>query len=288
MKTKPFFFTKRFPISSLFPFSPQRCFPFSTRNSVDDAVSGCSAVYSHALKFQRPATIWWSPRLENTASFIGSITREPTRVNSKTGDFGVYTLLNVRRSNQPDSSFFRVFLIMWNGVAELASEHLKPNDFIYVSGSLASHTKLDATGSFRLNYKLEVKEFEFVAQRPDYQGYKKLESVEGAKQTSQVIKTENKCLNVHCKAEAGMQSKQNQLYLWQVFFANPNEWWDQRKRKFKPTQPDFKHKATGEVLWLSKYDPPWVKKQLQLLDSRIAGGGSVGRRSRVTTWVYDE
>lgn len=85
-----------------------------------------------------------------------------------------------------------------------------------------------------------------------------------------------------------MQSKQNQLYLWQVFFANPNEWWDQRKRKFKPTQPDFRHKYTGEVLWLSKYDPPWVKKQLQLLDSRIAGGGSVGRRSRVTTWVYDE
>lgn len=198
MKTKAFFFTKRFPISSLFPFSPQRCFPFSTRNCFDDAVSGCSAVYSHALKFQRPAAIWWSPRLENTASFIGSVTREPTRVNCKTGNFGVYTLLNVRRSNQPDSSFFRcvfftyyyyyyfngnsqvlmfwlrdcdcdrndiavcvlfsrVFLIMWNSVAELASEHLKPNDFIYVSGSLASYTKPDATGSFRLNYKVHHK-----------------------------------------------------------------------------------------------------------------------------------
>lgn len=72
-----------------------------------------------------------------------------------------------------------------------------------------------------------------------------------------------------------------------LFSSNPNEWWDQRKRKRNPKQPDFKHKDTGEALWLSEYDPPWVKRQLQLFDSKIAGG-SAGRRSRVTNWVYDE
>ncbi|TKY57773.1 OSB1 [Spatholobus suberectus] len=272
MKLKPFIFPKPFPIPSLFSFSMQRCFPFSTsstpsRHSFDDVVPGCSAVYRHALKFQRPATIRWSPRLENTSSFIGSITRGPARVNSKTGKFGVHTLLKVRRSNQPNSSSFRLLLMMWNSVAELASEHLKPNDFIYVSGSLGSYTKPDVTGIRRLYYKLDVKEFKFVAQSSGYQGHKKLESV---------------------KAEAGIQSNQNRLYLWQVFFANPNEWWDQRKHKFNPKQPDFKHKDTGEVLWLSKYDPPWVRRQLQLLDSKSAGGGSGGHHSRVTTWVYDE
>jgi hypothetical protein len=95
-------------------------------------------------------------------------------------------------------------------------------------------------------------------------------------------------------AKAGGQSGENRLnsidrlHLWQVFFANPNEWWDQRKRKKNPNQPDFKHKDTGEALWLKKYDPPWVTRQLELLDSNIAEGGFAGRRSRVAAWVYDE
>ncbi|CAJ1972630.1 unnamed protein product [Sphenostylis stenocarpa] len=255
---------KRYPIPSIF----SRYFPFSTHNrhSFDDTVSGCSAVYRHTLRFQRPATIRWSPRLENTASFIGSVTREPARINSKTGKVGVHTSLQFRRSNQPNSSFCWVLLMMWNSVAELALEHLKPNDFIYASGSLGSYIKPDASGIPRLNYKLDVKEFKFVTQRSGYQGHKKLEFV-GAK--------------------VGMQNNQNRLHLWQVFFADPNEWWDQRKCKLNSKQPDFKHKDTGEVLWLSEYDPPWVRRQLQLLDSKMEGG-FVGRHSRVNNWVYDD
>ncbi|KAK7310485.1 hypothetical protein RJT34_08038 [Clitoria ternatea] len=271
MKLKPFNLVKPFPISSLFSFyfSSQRWShsPRAVPHSFD-VVSGSSAVYRHALKFQRPTVIHWSPHLENTATFIGSVTREPRRVNSKTGKFGVYTLLNVRRSNQLNSSSFGVLLMMWNSVAELAWEHLKPNDFIYVAGCLGSYSKDDARGNRRLHYKLDVKELDFVAQASGYGGFKKLESVE---------------------AEAGKKNDQNQLNLWQVFFASPNEWWDQRKRKLNPKQPDFKHKGTGEALWLSKYDPPWVKRQLQLLDSKMAEeGGSVGRPSHVTTWIYDE
>ncbi|XP_022638283.1 uncharacterized protein LOC106763994 isoform X2 [Vigna radiata var. radiata] len=174
MKPKPFIFTKRYSIPSIF----SRYFPFSTHNrhSFDDSVAGCSAVYRHALQFQRPATIRWSPRLENSASFIGSVTRELARVNSKTGYFGVHTVLRVRISSQPNSSYIRVLLMMRNSVAELALEHLKPNDFIYASGSLWSYTKPDAGGIPRLNYKLDVKEFKFVTQRSGYQGHKKSES----------------------------------------------------------------------------------------------------------------
>ncbi|XP_027938810.1 protein OSB1, mitochondrial-like [Vigna unguiculata] len=265
MKTKPFIFTKHYSIPSIF----SRYFPFSSHNrhSFDDPVAGCSAVYRHALQFQRPATIRWSPRLENTASFIGSVTRKPARVNSKTGDFGAYTVLKVPTSNQPNSSFIWVLLMMWNSVAELAVEHLKPNDFIYASGSLGSYTKPDAGGIPRLNYKVDVKEFKFVTQRSGYQGHKKLESA---------------------KANVGMQNNQNRLHLWQVFFSNPNEWWDQRKRKLNPKQPDFKHKDTGEVLWLSTYDPPWVRRQLQLLDSKVAGGPVGPHHSHVSNWVYDD
>lgn len=90
--------------------------------------------------------------------------------------------------------------------------------------------------------------------------------------------------------EAGMKRYESQLYLWQVFFTNPFEWWDNRKSKKKPLQPDFRHKDTGEALWLHHNDPPWVKKQLDLLDSKLADGvgDQVSPRRRVSEWVYDE
>lgn len=55
-----------------------------------------------------------------------------------------------------------------------------------------------------------------------------------------------------------------------LFFANPLEWWDNRKDKRNPKYPDFKHKDTGEALWVEgRYNPPWVKSQLAILDERM-------------------
>ncbi|CAD6213635.1 unnamed protein product [Miscanthus lutarioriparius] len=64
--------------------------------------------------------------------------------------------------------------------------------------------------------------------------------------------------------------------LWQVFFANPYEWWDNRQSKPWPTYPDFKHKDTREKIWLRPDDPPWVRKQLELHDLEVAENGHRG------------
>lgn len=38
-----------------------------------------------------------------------------------------------------------------------------------------------------------------------------------------------------------------------------------------PKYPDFKHKDTGEALWIEgKFNPPWVKSQLEILDARMS------------------
>ncbi|KAF3333895.1 hypothetical protein FCM35_KLT01586 [Carex littledalei] len=58
--------------------------------------------------------------------------------------------------------------------------------------------------------------------------------------------------------------------LWQLFFANPSEWRDQRATKGFSRRPDFRHKSTGEALWIISDDPPWVKKQLNLYDSKVS------------------
>ncbi|XP_073156824.1 protein OSB2, chloroplastic-like [Henckelia pumila] len=44
---------------------------------------------------------------------------------------------------------------------------------------------------------------------------------------------------------------------WKNLVENPDKWWDNRANKRNPKGPDFKHKETGEALWLSS-SPAWV------------------------------
>ena len=74
----------------------------------------------------------------------------------------------------------------------------------------------------------------------------------------------------------------DRLRLWQVFFASPYEWWDNRQHKLYVRSPDFKHKDTHEKLWLHPDDPPWVRKQLELIDQQTAEIGHRDGRGRLT------
>lgn len=77
--------------------------------------------------------------------------------------------------------------------------------------------------------------------------------------------------------------------LWQAFFANPVDWWDNRMNKRNPKAPDFKHKDTGEALWVEgKYNPPWVKSQLAILDSRMASLQPNGTRLSTSLMYGDD
>ncbi|KAJ7537183.1 hypothetical protein O6H91_12G101800 [Diphasiastrum complanatum] len=51
--------------------------------------------------------------------------------------------------------------------------------------------------------------------------------------------------------------------LWQEFFSDPSQWWDNRYIKKSPRYPDFKHKSTHEALWIEDWlDLPWVKEKV--------------------------
>ncbi|KAG9456326.1 hypothetical protein H6P81_000834 [Aristolochia fimbriata] len=46
--------------------------------------------------------------------------------------------------------------------------------------------------------------------------------------------------------------------LWKNLLENPDQWWDCRSNKTHLDYPDFKHKVTGEGLWLRPSTPSWV------------------------------
>ncbi|XP_004291937.1 PREDICTED: protein OSB1, mitochondrial-like [Fragaria vesca subsp. vesca] len=244
-------------------------------NSFSDEDEEDSGVYQHKLKFQRPTTIQRreNPGPVNSASFIGSVSL-PLRVKNTAhgGRFGVHTFLTVRNWPQSESTF-RILLKMWDEMAVLSFKHLKQNDFIYVSGHLSSYTKNKLDGSCTLYHELVVKELNYVAQRgqgPGCANHEKPQSDGG---------------------ETGLEKSRERLHLWQVFFANPYDWWDNRKRKLNPRQPDFNHKYVDEALWLRPDDPPWVKTQIHRLDERMVEQGhgeQVGHHRRISKWEYDE
>ncbi|GER43478.1 organellar single-stranded DNA binding protein 3 [Striga asiatica] len=65
---------------------------------------------------------------------------------------------------------------------------------------------------------------------------------------------------------------------WRSLVENPNKWWDNRLEKHNPRSADFKHKETGERLWLSDV-PEWALSRLpqsRFHQSKAEGGEGVG------------
>nr|DAD40521.1 TPA_asm: hypothetical protein HUJ06_014844 [Nelumbo nucifera] len=175
----------------------------------------------------------------------------------------------------------RILLSMWDKMGETSYKHLRRNDLIYVSGQLGSYKKVDANGELKMYYKVIVKELNYVAQNGRQQCCQKPEKSGPKEETISTSSMSDK--NVE-------QKKRDRLYLWQVFFANTYEWWDNRRGKTNSKSPDFKHKDTGEVLWIDERDPPWVKRLLQLHDSTMLERGHqelVNRRPRMTLWKFE-
>ncbi|KAL1214167.1 Protein OSB1 [Cardamine amara subsp. amara] len=216
---------------------------------------GESAVYHHARLFKKPLTTKLKSNLSNSVSLMGFVDLPIRVINTEPDRFGVFTSLRVKDPLNPNRSF-RIFLSMWDAMARKCIEHLKPNDHILVSGRLISCNKSssDENSGLDFDYRVKVTEVNYMTAPPS--------QVLDSRISEKPISEANR--------EDGIEESKNDdmIYLWQVFFTNPYEWWDNRKNKTNPRQPDFKHKRTGEALWLVSDLPDWITRQLELLDQR--------------------
>ncbi|XAR61837.1 hypothetical protein NMG60_11016361 [Bertholletia excelsa] len=263
---------RNFSSSSLATESPRKWRFFS-----DESEDSGSSVYRHALKFQPPSTIKWTKSLCNSVSFIGTVDRPLERIKCAKDRFGAYTLLRVETFHN-SRGFFKILLKMWGEMAHISIKHLKENDSIYVSGHLQSYRKVGEDGKLSMHYEVLVKEINFVMQcGKDSSSIKSKQSDSGGSR------------------ETAIEKYRKRIRLWQLFFYSPSEWWDYRGRKrspnlIHPNHPDFKHKDTGEALWINDKDPLWIKRQLQLYDSGVASKShreDNSSHSSLFPWVCD-
>ncbi|KAL5792826.1 hypothetical protein ACOSP7_001420 [Xanthoceras sorbifolium] len=273
--TKLFFSSPRKPptntrIPSLFlpqnPLVERSC--FSCRQPSKSRLK-CSIDYNEHQYSQavcpKPAEIPWRKELTNSVHLIGVVGTPIEIKHLPSGKVLAWTRLAVRKS-ATDTSWIN--LTFWDELAHAAYNHVEKGHQIYVSGRLVSDVVENDDGKQQTYYKVVVQQLNFVE--------KSSPSVASYDRESNFMTAGKKVGN---NAGNNMGSTEE---LWQAFFANPVEWWDNRKNKKNPKYPDFKHKDTGEALWVEgRNNPPWVKSQLAILDSRMGSSHSDDSRRHV-------
>ncbi|KAF8646999.1 hypothetical protein HU200_065514 [Digitaria exilis] len=82
-------------------------------------------------------------------------------------------------------------------------------------------------------------------------------------------------------ASALSKQKPEEEELWRDLLDNPVNWWDNRTDKRTPKSPDFKHKESGEALWIGSKSPQWAVDALPSLKFK-GGSNSKGTRRQET------
>ncbi|KAL3531279.1 hypothetical protein ACH5RR_010601 [Cinchona calisaya] len=204
-------------------------------------------------QYPRPTEIQWKKELCNSVQLIGIVATPVQIKHLSSGKVLAWSRLAVKKS-QNDTAWIN--LTFWDELAHVAFQHVEKGQQIYVAGRLVSDTVESDDGKQQIYYKVVVQQINFIERSASpvalYDGDANA-LTSGRKQSG------------YAANNPGSVEE-----LWQAFFANPVEWWDNRKNKRSPNYPDFKHKDTGEALWVEgRYNPPWVKSQLAILDARL-------------------
>lgn len=221
----------------------------------------CSAIQNsisydsdHRAIHPKPQEIPWNKDLANSVNLIGLV-GVPVQIKQlSSGKVLAWTRLAVKKSA---SETTWVNLSFWDELAHIAFQYVVKGQQVHVAGRLVSDTVEGDAEKQQVYYKVVVQKLNLIERStPSVSSYNA-----EANTSSFGGKSQN-----YAGSSAGSPEE-----LWQAFFANPIEWWDNRRDKRNPKYPDFKHKDTGEALWIEgRFNPPWVKSQLAILDSRMA------------------
>ncbi|KAM1484000.1 hypothetical protein FF1_035774 [Malus domestica] len=243
-----------FPTTNHLAFARRR---FNLKFSMEysrDQYNGSGSSIQVPIAFPRPAEVQWKKELCNMVHLIGVVGLPVEIKHLPSGKVLAWTRLAVKKS-ATDTSWIN--LTFWDELAHVAFQHVEKGQQIYVSGRLISDSVETDEGKQQTYYKVVVQQLNFVEK-----GF----SSPALKDHDSDSFTAGRNLGNNATKNITETTQE----LWQAFFANPVDWWDNRNTKRNPKYPDFKHKDTGEALWIEgRNNPPWVKSQLAILDTRM-------------------
>ena len=208
-------------------------------------------------------------------------------------------------------------IVAWNEEAERLSEHVRKGSKLCVQGRLATDTWVDkVTGQNRSKAKVILNQFSFVAstarggggdgtnynnnryeeqqqqqqQQQQSNGYEpqtpppqqRMQQQQQPQQFQQQTRASKPPPPPPPPSGGGYQSPKDAL--WRSVFDAPDRWWDNRENKRNPKAPDYKHKESGEGLWVNGRDtPPWVNERLMGGAAAAGAGAMIGGTANVSS-----
>ncbi|KAK9861227.1 hypothetical protein WJX84_009182 [Apatococcus fuscideae] len=181
----------------------------------------------------------------------------------------------------PLSWFCRVDVEAWGSLAESASQQLGKGSRVAVQGRLKQEKWAEATGQTRSRLKVVANTINRVrpygGPRLNDTSYGNQAYAEPSTSAPGIDQTFQDQSYQHMDQEY-MPPPQQQYSQpqpaqsfnpndekWRVFFQDRSRWWDNRQNKRNPRAPDFKHKDTGDGIWLSSA-PQWAQDEVDAPD----------------------
>lgn len=239
-----------------------------------------------------PSVVTWTPELANSVTVIGNVGADPEIRHFPSGTCVANVRLAVsggRKMEMTDgaveedkTNWFAVDI--WGEEALRLAEHVTKGKTICVQGKLTTDMWTDKdTGAPRSRVKIVAKNFSFVQSSKAMNGgggYGASSGYDAPAQHAAPQQQRQQAPAQQQRQQAPQQRQQPQAQqqgmpngaspkeaLWRSLAEEPDTWWDNRGRKSQPgsnpRMPDFKHKESGEALWIESRDTPaWVLETL--------------------------
>ena len=211
-----------------------------------------------------PQEVVWTAEGANSVSLIGNLGGDPDLRYLESGQ--VVSRMSLAVSRGQNTDWFNCEC--WDQVAHLAAQHLSKGSRVQVQGKVVVDSWQDRqSGQRRTAFKVRVNQFDFV---------RSMQGAEGAAPDGGFRGGEAGGFSsqpTSGQPYGGSTMSRSTEARWAEFFAQPSLYWDNRTTKRNPRAPDFKHKDSGEALWIDSRDTPgWVADSLRKLDE--VGGGA--------------
>ncbi|KAI3865499.1 hypothetical protein MKW92_009388 [Papaver armeniacum] len=205
--------------------------------------------YMGNLDWPKPSEIPWQSNKANSINLIGSISM-PVQFQDEYPDGKSTVIAILSRDSAPH---LRIPIIFKGCLADMAAKHLKEKDVIYVAGHLSGDSLPPKFVKEYGHFGIQVTAHSISFIKEPFQGNQTYTTYTQGGQTS------------------GQSVNALKDTLWRDLFDNPGQWDDYRKDKLnglvKPKHPDFKHRDSGQPLWINSA-PKWAISELQITSGK--------------------
>eukprot|EP00897_Mesotaenium_endlicherianum_P006029 jgi/Mesen1/5454/ME000273S04693 len=200
----------------------------------------------------------------NSVEMIGRVSGSPDIFFEDSGVVKTYVTIDVKRG--PTKSDLFELVIEKEQLAEAAGNDLEDGHIIYVKGGLVPKYLIkklmddEQTVEAREAPVVLVEDLKRVAAAGQPQSSQNQWESRSAPPAAQRAAPQAESSSYPTPTRLNQQpigaDARSKEELWEDLYHNPQDFWDNRLDKRNPRAPDFKHKKTGEALWLSDRELP--------------------------------